>query len=117
MAFDPISCAKNCVGADTLRLYQAQFDACGHDLDLLFSVDTGDEDFYRKVLTPGKLYETGYPRCICWRSEEDEIPCECSRQALIYLYSQLLPERRITVTPIQTVRKGGASCVFHIEVE
>ena len=78
-------CAINCVGKDTLMQYQNQFEACNHDFDLLFSTPTGGSD-----------------------------KCECSRQAVIYLYSQLLPDREITVETIQTVRTDAESCRFRI---
>ena len=108
------TCAMECVGGGTLNLYREQFDRCGRDFDLLFSTDTGDNDFYRKVIEAGHIYETGYPRCICWKSDNGPDTCECSRQALLYLYSQLLPHRNITVETIQTVQKGAESCIFRI---
>ena len=115
MSCDRRQCAIECVGGDTLKLYQKQFEECGKDFDLLFSTDTGDEDFYRKVIEAGHVYETGYPRCICWRPD-DQGQCECSRQALLFLYSQLLPEREITVKTMQTVRNGADRCIFRITV-
>ena len=42
-------CAINCVGGDTLKQYKKQFDECNQDFDLLFSRDTGDKDFYRRI--------------------------------------------------------------------
>ena len=107
-------CAIDCVGADTLKQYQKQFDECNKDIDLLFSSDTGDEDFYRRVIEAGHIYETGYPGCICWKNDNGQGKCECSRQALIYLYSQLLPDKEITVETIQTVREGAENCIFRI---
>ncbi len=80
-----------------MKQYQKQFDECNQDFDLLFSSDAGDEDFYRKIIEPGHIYETGYPRCICWQDDDGKDKCECSRQAIIYLYSQLRPNREITV--------------------
>lgn len=110
-------CAIDCVGGDTLKQYQKQFNECNRDLDLLFSSDTRDDDFYRKVIEAGHIYETGYPRCICWKNDDGKKQCECSRQALIYLYSQLLPDREITVETIQTVRNGADSCIFRLTLE
>lgn len=106
-------CAINCVGQYTLKEYEAQFRACNGDLDLLFSRDTGDDDFYRNVIEPGCIYETGYPKCICPKDDQHK-QCECARQALLYLYSQLVPHREITVEAVQTVRGGGDRCQFRI---
>lgn len=110
-------CAIDCVGEAVLKQYQQQYNACNKDFDLLFSVDTGDTDFYRKVIEMGHIYETGYQRCICWKKDEDPNRCECSRQALIYLYSQLLPDKKVTVETIQTVHNGAENCVFRIVVD
>ena len=106
--------AIHCVGQETLKQYQQQFDACNRDVDLLFSSDTGDEDFYRKIVEPGHIYETGYPQCICWKKADCQDPCECSRQAILYLYAQLLPEHEIRVETIQTARMGAENCRFRI---
>ena len=105
--------AIHCVGKDTLAQYKKQFYECRCDIDLLFASDTGDEDFYRAVIEPGRIYETGYPRCICQRDDCNDT-CECSRQALIYLYSQLFTDREIEVETIQTVKAGAQSCKFRI---
>lgn len=114
MNMDYRECAINCVGGDTLKQYREQFNKCNGDLDLLFSSNTGDKDFYRKVIKKGHIYETGYPSCICWQDDNQPEKCECSRQALVYLYSQLLPDKKITVETIQTVRNGAESCRFQI---
>ena len=110
-------CAISCVGGDTLNQYQRQFNECNRDFDLLFSTDTGDVDFYRRIIERGHIYETGYPRCICWKNNDGQQNCECSRQALVYLYSQLLPDREIVIETIQTVRYGAESCIFRIILE
>lgn len=112
-----IKCAMNCVGNDTLKQYKSQFEVCNKDFDLLFSSDTNDDDFYRKVIEPGHIYETGYPRCLCWVDSNNIDKCECSRQALLYLYSQLAPNKKITVETKQTIRLGAQNCVFHIRIE
>ena len=42
-------CAIDCVGGDTLKQYQKQFIECNRNFDLLFSSDTGDDDFYHRL--------------------------------------------------------------------
>lgn len=106
-------CAIACVGGDTLNQYLRQFRECGGDMDALFTRDTGDDDFYRIVIEKGRVYETGYPRCICWDNSHKG-GCECSRQALIYLYSQMLHDMEFTVETLQTIRGGAESCKFWI---
>ena len=116
MNFDCKNRAIACVGGETLMQYKKQLEECNGDFDLLFLSDTRDNDFYRKVIERGRVYETGYPKCICWKNDELK-DCECSRQALIFLYSQLLPNKKVTVEKIQTAREGFDSCKFKIIVE
>lgn len=111
------NCAVDCVGEDTLHQYKSQFEACDFDRDVLFSVPTGDDDLGRRVIEPGHIYETGYSRCICWRPSCESAHCECSRQALIFLYSQLLPDKHISVETVCTVNQGAPNCTFRIVVE
>ena len=79
------------------------------------------ESFFAKVLQPGRLYEVGYPKCVCpevLRGETaDAAHCECSRQSVLYILEQLLPERHITVRTVETVLGGGTCCRFAVTVE
>ncbi len=43
--------------------------------------------------------------------------CECSRQSVLYILEQLLPERHITVRTVETVLGGGTCCRFAVTVE
>lgn len=83
--------------------------------------NTGTRRAFAKVLQPGRLYEVGYPKCVCpevLRGETaDAAHCECSRQSVLYILEQLLPEKRITVQTVQTVLGGGTCCRFAVTVE
>lgn len=109
--------AIKCVGDETLMEYFEQFHACNDDLDLLFSTKCSDEVIYRKVIEPNHIYEAGYPRCICWKNDNDPNRCECSRCAIEYLYSRLVPDKKLTVSIIHTVLNGANNCRFRIIVE
>ena len=69
----------------------------------------------------GVCYEVGYPKCVCpevLRGETaDAAHCECSRQSVLYILEQLLPERHITVRTVETVLGGGTCCRFAVTVE
>ena len=75
----------------------------------------------RPVLQPGRLYEVGYPKCVCPEvlggETADAAHCECSRQSVLYILEQLLPERHITVRTVETVLGGGTCCRFAVTVE
>ena len=54
----------------------------------------------------------------CWGGETaDAAHCECSRQSVLYILEQLLPERHITVRTVETVLGGGTCCRFAVTVE
>ena len=93
----------------------------GCDLDAQYRKCGDTESFFAKVLQPGRLYEVGYPKCVCpevLRGETaDAAHCECSRQSVLYILEQLLPERHITVRTVETVLGGGTCCRFAVTVE
>ena len=99
--------AVRCVRETVLPVQAAQFRACGCDLDAQYRKYGDTESFFAKVLQPGRLYEVGYPKCVC----------ECSRQSVLYILEQLLPERHITVRTVETVLGGGTCCRFAVTVE
>ena len=113
--------AVRCVRETVLPVQAAQFRACGCDLDAQYRKYGDTESFFAKVLQPGRLYEVGYPKCVCpevLRGETaDAAHCECSRQSVLYILEQLLPERHITVRTVETVLGGGTCCRFAVTVE
>jgi len=85
--------AVRCVRETVLPVQAAQFRACGCDLDAQYRKYGDTESFFAKVLQPGRLYEVGYPKCVCpevLRGETaDAAHCECSRQSVLYILEQL----------------------------
>ena len=63
----------------------------------------------------------GYPTCVCPEvlggTATVAAHCECSRQSVLYILEQLLPEKRITVETVETVLSGGTCCRFAVTVE
>ena len=57
--------AVRCVRETVLPVQAAQFRACGCDLDAQYQKYGDTESFFAKVLQPGRLYEVGYPKCVC----------------------------------------------------
>ena len=43
--------------------------------------------------------------------------CECSRQSMIYVLENMMPEKHIEVEIIETVLSGGEKCRFRVSVE
>ena len=45
------------------------------------------------------------------------VSLECSRQSVLYVLEQLLPDKTITVKTIKTVMQGADKCCFHVTIE
>lgn len=58
-------CAVDCVKDDVLRELRRQFEECGRDLDRQYTKYGRSEYFFADIIEPGRVYEVGYPRCLC----------------------------------------------------
>ena len=76
--------------------------------------------FFADVIEPGRVYEVGYPRCLCPQVDagfvDSAAHCECSRQSILYVLEELLPGKDIRVEELETVLSGGRECRFRIIV-
>ena len=110
-----IRCVKNTV----LPVQLEQFRECGCSLDEQYRKygDTGA--FFAEIIEPGRIYEMGYPRCVCPEARETRDPahCECSRQSVLYILETLLPGKTVTVETVETVLSGAGKCRFRVTVE
>ena len=78
------------------------------------------EYFFADIIEPGRVYEVGYPRCLCPQVDagfvDSPAHCECSRQSILYVMEELLPGKDIRVEELETVLSGGRECRFRIIV-
>lgn len=113
--------AVNCVKDAVLTELRRQFEECGCDLDRQYAKYGRSEYFFADIVEPGRVYEVGYPRCLCPQVDAGFVKapghCECSRQSILYVMKELLPDKRIRVEELQTVLSGGAECRFRVVVE
>ncbi len=58
-------CAVDCVKDVVLTELRRQFEECGCDLDRQYNEIRTFEYFFADVIEPGRVYEVGYPRCLC----------------------------------------------------
>ena len=68
----------------------------------------------------GHIYEMGYPKCVCEEAlagGKDASFCECSRQSMIYVLENMMPEKHIEVEIIETVLSGAEKCRFKVTIE
>lgn len=112
-----VKCVKPYVLPEIIR----QYEECGGSLDEQYRRYGDTEDFFAKIIEEGHIYEIGYPKCLCTRpqSEKDADPnfCECSRQSILYVFEQTMPDKKVTVETIETVLTGGSKCRFRVVVE
>lgn len=113
--------ARTCVKDTVLPLQRGQFEACGRCLDEQYR-RFGDTEFLKaRVIEPGRVYEIGYPACVCpdvlSGRVTDPAHCECSRQSVLYILGELMPDKSIDVETIETVLGGAAKCRFKVIVE
>lgn len=75
--------AINCVKDTVLPQHASQLRECGGDLDLQYKKYGDTATFTARIIEPGKVYEVGYPSCVCpdnqYGENGDPSHCECSR--------------------------------------
>ncbi len=67
---------------------------------------------YRRSVIPNVFVPKYYAR-----GKKDVSHCECSRQSILYVLEQLLPDKNISVETIETVLGGAKKCCFKGKVE
>ena len=113
--------AVNCVKDVVLTELRRQFEECGCDLDRQYAKYNRSEYFFADIVEPGRVYEIGYPRCLCPQVEAGFVNapthCECSRQSILYVYGELIPDQPVRVETLRTVLAGDSECRFRVTVE
>ena len=113
-------CAVDCVKDVVLTELRRQFEECGCDLDRQYAKYNRSEYFFADIVEPGRVYEIGYPRCLCPQVEAGFVNapthCECSRQSILYVYGELIPDKTVRVETLRTVLAGDSECRFRVTV-
>ncbi len=113
--------AMNCVRDTVLPVHRKQFEECGRSLDEQYTRYGNTEFLFAEIIEPGRVYEIGYPECVCpdvlSGKEKDASHCECSRQSILYILGDLLPNKSISVEIIETVLSGAEKCRFKVTME
>lgn len=113
--------AVQCVKEWVLPAQRRAFEQCNKDLDQFYSNVANSDMYFGKVVEPGRVYELGYPKCTCHLVKEGKSNapehCECSRQSIIYILKELLPDKQIQVEIMETVLRGSNQCRFRIYVD
>ena len=113
--------AIRCVKDTILPMQRKQFEECGYCLDKQYKRYGNTGWLFAKTIEKGRIYEIGYPKCVCpdviSGKVTDVSHCECSRQSILYIIGNLLPDKNISVEIIETVLGGAEKCRFKVTVE
>lgn len=113
-------CAAKCVEGTVLKVMRQQFEECGCSLDEQYKKYGDTPFFWANIIESGHVYEMGYTRCFCPLVEKglvkSPIHCECSRQSILFVLHNLLPNKEIEAETISTVLTGAEKCTFRVKV-
>lgn len=112
-----VACVKDFVLPAQRELYEK----CGGNFDVVYAEAMNDEFYTGKVIEPGHVYELGYRSCTCQKVLSGQISnqeqCECSKQSILYILSQLEPDSSFEVEILESVLRGDEHCRFRITKE
>ena len=110
--------AIECVKDSVLPIHEQIYRKCNSDFDRIFTEEYNTESYTGKVLESGKVYELSYLKCTCPMVQQGLIKnpehCECSRQSILYILSQLEPDSQFDVRIENTILRGSDLCTFRI---
>ena len=109
-----VACVKDRVLPAQRKLYQS----CKGNLDKVYGEAMNGNGYFGKVIESGHIYELGYEKCTCPKVLSGMITnpeqCECSRQSILFILSQLEPNSKFEVEILETVLRGAEHCRFRI---
>jgi len=101
-----------------LQVHKQIYAKYNGDFDRIYSEGYNNKSYQGRVIEPGKVYELSYLECSCpkvkcgLRSNPEQ--CECSRQSILYILSQLEPDSQFDVRIENTILRGSDRCTFRI---
>jgi predicted ArsR family transcriptional regulator len=110
--------AIECVKDSVLPMHKRIYDKYNGDFDRIYTEAYNNNSYTGEVIVPGEVYELSYLECSCpkvncgLRSCPEQ--CECSRQSILYILSQLEPDSKFDVQIVNTILRGGDRCTFRI---
>ena len=103
--------AIHCVKDTVLPMQRKQFEECGCCLDEQYKRYGNTEWLFAEIIEEGVCPEVVSGKI------KDVSHCECSRQSVLYIIGNLLPDKNIRVEIIETVLGGAEKCRFKVTVE
>ena len=107
-----------CIKDNVLPIHQQIYAKYNGDFDRIYTEAYNNDSYTGKVLVPDKVYELSYLECSCTKvkcgARSCPEQCECSRQSILYILSQLEPNSNFDVQIVNTILRGGDRCTFRI---
>ena len=111
--------AIECVRDSVLPMQKQLYEKHNGDFDRIYAEEYNNASYMGEVIVPGREYELSYLECTCEKVKSglrrDPGQCECSRQSVLYVLSQLEPESEFDVQIVDTILRGGDRCTFRIK--
>ncbi len=114
-------CAERCAGDALKYLYADLFKECGGDLDQFFQRVGEKKNVKGRIIESGNVYELVFTSCDCPLHTEMNIQskrlCECSRQSMMCVFRNLVPDRPFTIETKTSILSGHKECCHRISFE
>ena len=113
-----VACAERCAGDALKYLYADLFSECGRDLDIFFRRVGEKKNVKGRIIESGSVYELVFTSCDCPLHTETNIQstrlCECSRQSMVCVFKNLVPDRPFTIETKTSILSGDNECCHRI---
>ena len=110
--------AIECVKDHVLQIHKQIYAKYEGDFDRIYTEGYNSKSYTGRVIEPGKIYELSYLECTCPKVKcglrNNPQQCECSRQSILYILSQLEPDSQFDVRIENTILRGSDRCTFRI---
>jgi hypothetical protein len=110
--------AIECVKDHVLQIHKQLYAKYNGDFDRIYTEGYNNKSYTGRVIEPGKIYELSYLECSCPKVKcgirNHPQQCECSRQSILYILSQLEPSSQFDVRVENTILRGSDRCTFRI---
>lgn len=112
------SCAKNCLEMGMLDFYRKVHENTGGEIDHFFQALGEIDGLNTEIVQPGREFWLVFHRCTCALHTQGYINscllCECSRQSVLHILSELWPDEHFAVNLDGSILGGLQECRFHI---
>jgi hypothetical protein len=102
----------------SLQIHKQIYAKYNGDFDRIYTEGYNSKFYTGRVIEPGKVYELSYLECTCPKVKcglrNNPQQCECSRQSILYILSQLEPDSHFEVRIENTILRGSDRCTFLI---